>query len=146
MSINEYTSVLKKNLFPHQVCPAALPAGDRASGTGRGNEEVKSRVLISNIDGEQHNGKMVWFVLILSFDPLSLCMYLYLYLYWATGDKAIGTGKGGNVLTYLSNQVPGHAHVHHLRPAEDRYEGSWASTCARAPAPEGSRSFLLRSC
>ena len=46
----------------------------------------------------------------------------------------------------FETQVPRHAHVHHLRPAEDRHEGSWASTCARAPAPEGSRSLLLRSC
>ena len=43
-----------------------------------------------------------------------------------------------NFLTDLDNQVPGHAYVHHLRPAEDRHEGCWASTGPRAVTPEGS--------
>ena len=42
------------------------------------------------------------------------------------------------MVTDLDNQVPGHAYVHHLRPAEDRHEGCWASTGPRAVTPEGS--------
>ena len=38
------------------------------------------------------------------------------------GDRAGGAGRG-------HGEVPGHAHVHHLRPAEDRHEGSRAAAC-----------------
>ena len=48
----------------------------------------------------------------------------------AAGDRAGGAGRGHGA-------VPGHAHVHHLRPAEDRHEGRGAPARPGAAAREG---------
>ena len=108
--------------FCRQVCLVALSVGDWAGGTRRGDGKVKMMIIMMTMTTmiratRRGNENM---------KPTGcLCQNKYLQ---------------------IETQVPRHAHVHHLRPAEDRHEGSWASTCARAPAPEGSRSLLLRSC
>ena len=56
----------------------------------------------------------------------------------SAGDRAVGTGRRDGTLF-------GHAHVHHLRPSEDRHEGCWTSTCSRALTPEGLLTIVRKS-
>ena len=48
----------------------------------------------------------------------------------AARNRAGGAGRGDGA-------VPGHAHVHHLGLAEDRYEGRWAAACAGVATSKG---------
>ena len=48
----------------------------------------------------------------------------------SAGDRAGGAGRG-------HGEVPGHAHVHHLRPPEDGHEGCRAAACSGAVTREG---------
>ena len=108
--------------FCRQVCLVALSVGDRAGGTRRGDGKVKMMIIM-----------------------MTMTTMIRAMRRGNENMKPTGCLCQSKCLQF-ETQVPGHAHVHHLRPAEDRHEGSWASTCARAPAPEGSRSLLLRSC
>ena len=46
------------------------------------------------------------------------------------GDRAAGAGRP-------HEEVPGHAHVRHLRPPEERHEGRGAADGAGHPSQEG---------
>ena len=54
------------------------------------------------------------------------------------GDRAGRAGRRHGAL-------PGHAHVHHVGPPEDRHEGRWASVGTGPVAQEGNVNYQSRT-